>query len=224
MNIPLTKIRFWEMTRPVGEAHVKNLVEVYKQTGCNPRENPIPGCVTRAQLEMISEELDELQDHDIGIGTYIFEEVTCFHGLHRVEAAKRLLAPAEQWWTVDLYLTEELTPEDCRKLTQQTDITVPYEDGIILRHILLYQSEGNVEGEAHWWSQTSYVNRRDIKALLKLDLIKEKLCRLVGFPGLWHGIKIGALHSVSVHELLPVSKSYSSMYAFWARINNYTRK
>ena len=30
--------------------------------------------------------------------------LTCLHGRHRVQAAREILAPADAWWTVDLYL------------------------------------------------------------------------------------------------------------------------
>lgn len=209
-KIPLTKIRFGpRVTRPVTEALVKNLVEVYKRVGCCQLQYPIPGCVTRPQLHSLSQQLEGADEGVLGISNFSFEEVTCFHGLHRVEAAKRFLIPAKQWWAVDLYVEDELTDEDRRKLTQQADIGAAYEDGIILQFIILYRVQANKEGEEHWWALLTPTKKTVVERLLRFAAIENKLRELVGIPGVWHGIKLGATHSISIRDLVPVSKHHS---------------
>lgn len=118
--------------------------------------------------------------------------------------------PGKQWWTVEVYLTEDLTSEDRRKLSEQADNAAPYEDGIILQNILLSQQLKDVGSKVYWDGQLKDTKPRDVECLLKFPQIEEKLMKLVGLPGLWLGIKLGSLHSVSLYDLVPVSISGDS--------------
>lgn len=93
--------------------NVERLLEIFNKDGCRRLDvrNHVTAIVSRHHLNvalhsawlrpqsLISNPPDQHPYLHFPTGN-----VQCLHGQHRLKAAEELLAPSDQWWTVDLYL------------------------------------------------------------------------------------------------------------------------
>ncbi|KAJ5974889.1 hypothetical protein N7481_008596 [Penicillium waksmanii] len=133
-----------------------------------------------------------------------------------IVAARNTLAFSNQWWVVDVYLTEE-EPDDLnetaqelqRKLLQSLRERFSNEhrpsDGLIYERINYY--EGRLDGpenqraEESWWAALESVagskKGQYLKSFFRNEFLTRQLNSLLAIPGLWDGMQIGNLHKVT---------------------------
>jgi hypothetical protein len=189
--------------RAVNDKNVTRLKEIFELKGCLPAEpqNHVPVFVTQELLD------SSLQKSGVEYGDLMkpstfkparvqFPEssLECLHGKHRLIAAIQYLPPKDQWWVVDLYLQDhndsQLGPYFNFEYLNSLNIT----DGEILRQILLCHQECNQREVGEWMSRLSKTKRKEVKQLMGHSMFLKAFTDLLPLPGLWVGIKLGALH------------------------------
>ncbi|KAF2259650.1 hypothetical protein CC78DRAFT_410437, partial [Lojkania enalia] len=135
----------------------------------------------------------------------ISRPVDCLNGLHRVAAAKNFLDRNDRWWIVRLYSkgTETfhrtvklklLIGDTATRLVESFAHEQRYSDGTIFRNIRRYHLLNDAESENRWWAHLTNTKRKDLRQLMKNNLIIAAFDRLLDFPGLWTPIQLGTLH------------------------------
>ncbi|KAF2023971.1 hypothetical protein EK21DRAFT_79763, partial [Setomelanomma holmii] len=67
-------------------------------------------------------------------------------------------------------------------------------DGEIFRKIRLYHRQQDEESEKRWWSCLDKSKPKDLRQLLKRNMLVSAFDTLIDMPGLWSTVQIGALH------------------------------
>jgi hypothetical protein len=103
VKIPLDKLRGEELPenpRQFDEKNVARLLDIFNKDGCQRREpdNHVPVLIARSALPegplRVGSDLQLFNpDHPL----------TCLHGRHRLEAARKFLSGNDRWWVADLY-------------------------------------------------------------------------------------------------------------------------
>lgn len=98
--------------RDLDDRNVKRLLGIFSLQGCR-REDPthaIPVVVEKkdlvAALAHENSHLSVLHQSSVEAQLLFFTanvELTCFHGKHRIYAARKFLRPSDQWWTVRIF-------------------------------------------------------------------------------------------------------------------------
>lgn len=100
--------------RSVNLKHAARLVDLFKAVGCDnvSEENAVLGIVDRVGLAdaLVAGGIPELPRAIGSSQTPLLHRVSvvCLQGLHRIEAARTMLDPADAWWTVKLYASGKL--------------------------------------------------------------------------------------------------------------------
>ena len=93
--------------------NVQRLSRVFEKEGCRRLDirNHVTALVSELHLEaaLKSAKVDApmlmtVLPDEYPLLQFLPGQVRCLHGHHRLKAGERILAPGEQWWTVDLYL------------------------------------------------------------------------------------------------------------------------
>ncbi|KAJ5461024.1 uncharacterized protein N7458_002576 [Penicillium daleae] len=210
--------------------NVERLCGIFRKTRCQRFElsNYIPVTVSRqALMEAI---------HDAGVSTHSLlqcagkdlpllkfpeGQLTGLHGRHRLCAGSKILAPAERWWTVDIYLNDISEDLETSLIEEYANEKQPT-DGEIYRKVRQYESDGNRVLRQKWLMRLS----SDWKRQRMEQLNKESNERLRGgfdkllvIPGLWpNGMRVSMFHRVialtSIEEILTyldhIYETYSS--------------
>ncbi|KAJ5883437.1 uncharacterized protein N7473_010323 [Penicillium subrubescens] len=179
----------------VDHRNVERLCNIFQKSGCRRFElaNYVPATLSRQALA------DALKNADIhahslltssgkSIPTLTFPkgQLRGLHGRHRLYAASKVLAPAERWWTVDLFLDDLSVPLRTSLIEEYANERKPT-DGEIYRKIRQYESEGNSLLRRKWLSRLSENNQNRMKQLSKEtnEQLREGFDRLLAIPGLW---------------------------------------
>lgn len=120
IKCPIRRLRYESINvdpRQLDFKNVARLVGVFKLEGCRRLEsqNHVPALISRAALHTLLEHIPrgqsslDLKDKD-GVPFLVDppNDLTCLHGRHRIEAAKKYLHPDDKWWVVDLYADGEV--------------------------------------------------------------------------------------------------------------------
>ncbi|KAF2178253.1 hypothetical protein K469DRAFT_599807, partial [Zopfia rhizophila CBS 207.26] len=118
----------------------------------------------------------------------------CLQGLHRVEAAKKILPPGGWWWSIDLYINGA-GPALRTALSEEYSNSVNFSDGEIYLKIQEYKHDpgrhlGTIFAEKCLWTRLSKDKRKDLKRILKHKAFSAAFDALRVFPGLWVGFRI----------------------------------
>lgn len=84
----------------------------------------------------------------------------------------------------------------CVEIIEGTLNEQPFEDGEIVRKILLYNRQQEEQSEQKWWARLSEGKRNDLKQRLRKDPFRRSFANLADMPGLWYPVKIGALRRI----------------------------
>lgn len=93
--------------RDMTEENVRRLLDIFKLEGCRRDipTNAISALVeTGVMHEQTTQNLEPLHTHTLPTELRTFKgRVLCFHGKHRVVAARRFLSAKDDWWPVKVY-------------------------------------------------------------------------------------------------------------------------
>ena len=181
-----------EAKRRPDQDHVDRVKRVFRKAGCRPLESMhhIPAVVSQQQLDAALAEarrrgrwkVDALPSSYAAINTpngYPELEfpggIECLHGLHRIQAGKEWLQPAEKWWIVDLYLSG-MSYELSMVLNEEYSNKENPCDGEIYRKIREYQSLPRkadsqispatcVSFEMLWWTRLNKSREKKLSTL-----------------------------------------------------------
>ena len=226
-----------EAKRRPDQDHVDRVKRVFRKAGCRPLESihHIPVVVSQQQLDAALAEArrrgrwkaDALPSNYATINSqdgYPELEfpggIECLHGLHRVQAGKEWLQPAEKWWIVDLYLSG-ISYELSTILNEEYSNKETPCDGEIYRKIREYHllpSKADslispatcVSFEMLWWAR---LNKGREKKLRTLFGKRERTRRLAAsfdalskIPGLFDaGMMVTTLNKVMATKCYEVS-------------------
>ncbi|KAJ5533377.1 hypothetical protein N7494_009929 [Penicillium frequentans] len=132
-----------------------------------------------------------------------------------IAAARKKLDPEDQWWIVDVYVTDDEEDQDLdrdllqKKFVQSLKERYPNDnrppDGLIYERINYY--EGYLDGPEdrlaanNWWVVLQAVagskKGEYLRRLFKNAALHQKLNSLLVIRGLWEGMHIGLLHKVT---------------------------
>lgn len=190
-----------DQPRAVDQRNVQRLKEIFRREGCLPN-NPlhhVPVLVSISDLENSLQQaqvkLEDLRSQynppTLVFGSKILE---CLHGKHRLLAGDDYLAPKDKYWVVDLYVNADSNAELIEYIRYEYLNSSNISDGEIFRHIRLCNKLGKNMEERRWWSRLTNSKRKDVEQLLRKSDLCEGFDRLLDMPGLWAGLKLGALH------------------------------
>ncbi|CAG8056016.1 unnamed protein product, partial [Penicillium salamii] len=203
-----------------GRQNICRLERMMKIQGCQRliRENHVPVIVPRTHWQDyvrprsgsgIIPSLDV--ELDYRLRAYDHENL--------ITAARSVLDHDNQWWIVDVYLTdnEEASPDDHRneaealrhRFVQSLKERYPNDnrppDGLIYERINLYEGHLNAPRDPlaakNWWAVLEAVagskKGKYLRLFFKHATLHQKLNSLLVIPGLWEGMRIGLLHKVT---------------------------
>ncbi|KAI9893034.1 MAG: hypothetical protein M1814_000918 [Vezdaea aestivalis] len=194
--------------RPLSEENVEQLVYQFEDEGCHryDPENFVPCCMTRdrwskavekASLDSVSLKSPKLSDPPL-LPLPERSWLVPLRGRHRIEAARRFFDDDDAWWILNVYCLDQSSRESTF-LREAWVNTQPYSDGEIMRRIRMYQNSKEVATEKKWWARLSRSKQRNLKQLQKSPKLWRLVDQLLGFPGLWEPVQLGAFH-----RLLPL--------------------
>ncbi|KAJ5037747.1 hypothetical protein NUH16_011346 [Penicillium rubens] len=158
-----------------------------------------------------------------------------------ITAARSVLNHDNQWWIVDVYLTdnEEASPDGHRneaealrhKFVQSLKERYPNDnrppDGLIYERINFYEGHLNTPRDAlaanNWWAILESVigskKGKYLKQFFKHETLHQKLNSLLVIPGLWEGMRIGLLHKVTaMHCDEPIACYWVLIFSTFSRL------
>lgn len=125
-------------TKQLNPRNIERLCEIFREDGCHrfDIQNHITAVVSRRHLkrarraaQITADDLLTKPPEKNPVLCFSPGQVHCLHGLHRLKAAEKILAPSERWWTVDIYLDGEpalhldASPErECSPLVSSPDV------------------------------------------------------------------------------------------------------
>ncbi|KFY28058.1 hypothetical protein V491_00664 [Pseudogymnoascus sp. VKM F-3775] len=214
-RVRIDHLAFPNPIRGRDEKIIKQLEGTFAAEGCLDEQHRIPAVIDdstlQAALLKTGENIEYLQRVSGQPQRLHFPEnikLECLHGRHRILAAKSYLDPEEQWWTVDFYRTGEVLYETYRFILTQPDLdddtrhsllgghgySSNYTGGEIFRQLRRCQVAGDKLGEEQLRARLSNTMKRDLKQLLKRDIILNALDTLLPIRGLWKEFHLGSLH------------------------------
>lgn len=222
-EIPISKLNFdfrQDFKRRRNSKQVSQLERIFTDEKCNNEGilNAIDARVSKSALlsALRKRNLDEtsLTSRPNQPIERLDLQVDCLHGLHRVEAAKihlRDLPLDKQFWTVHLY-DDSISPNDEISLIEQHGNENDFEDGYMMRKILLYDrairlgiytscpnlgKDGCISAKVKWWGRLEKKGpskATDLRQILKDPRFRQAFYDLLDIPGLWEDLKLGTLH------------------------------
>ncbi|PVH95424.1 hypothetical protein DM02DRAFT_690214, partial [Periconia macrospinosa] len=191
-----------EKHREISKKNVERLRKIFLKNGCLrlQEENFINAAVDAESLGDAIGEAKTTQANllQLRAGSDLpllpFTNLHCLSGAHRIEAAKEFLDDNDQWWVVRLFSNEAPQPVLSRVIELYSNEQKP-SDGDIFRKIRLYHRAGDTASENLWWSYLDHSKPKDLRQLLnKKKIMASEFDRLIDMPGLWAGVRLGALH------------------------------
>ena len=228
IKCPLRRLRYEPITvdpRQLDPKNIARLLEIFKLEGCRRLEsqNHVPALISRAVLQTLLERvpggqssLNPQDKNKTPVQVDLDNDLTCLHGRHRIEAAKKYLHPDDKWWVVDLYadgevlspfapamlrVTLDLGETEVNELREEYSNAKNFFDGDIFRHLRRAHLAGNKFAKARWLAKLSRTKIRDIDLLEKraakdsqTQHLQCALDDLLPFTGLWPALQIGTFH------------------------------
>ncbi len=211
VKVPLHSLKHEEpeqSSRQLDMKNVNRLINIFKLEGCQRLEadNYVPTLVSKEAfarlLCLVGGEGAKLKRWDEIL--ILFEPLiplTFLHGRHRIEAGRRFLRQSEQWWVVDLFAEELLSPATRIAIREADNTASRFSDGDVFRHLRHCQRVQDRGGKKKWLSRLSITKQRDV---LQLERRAEKELEtaeflnawddLIAYPGLWPALQLGTLH------------------------------
>lgn len=211
VKVPLHSLKHEEPEHSPRQLDIKNvsrLINIFKLEGCHRLEadNHVPAFVSKEAfarlLSLVGGKEAKLRRWDELL--ILFEPsspLTFLHGRHRIEAGRRFLRQSEQWWVVDLFAEELLSPATRIAIREADNTASHFSDGDVFRHLRHCQRLQDRGGKKKWLSRLSITKQRDV---LQLERRAEKEVEtaefldawddLIPYPGLWPALQLGTLH------------------------------
>lgn len=151
----------------------------------------------------------------------------CLHGQHRILAAASALPVSDHWWTVDLYgngllhplyhkppanISLGLADKTKQRLREGYSYSVNYTDGEIFRQVRLSQIQNDSVSSDRWLARLTQSKTRDLRALLKRDILIKALDSILALRGLWGAFKLGSMDVFSTLRCDEASASCTEIY------------
>ncbi|KAL5352248.1 hypothetical protein ACLOAV_002195 [Pseudogymnoascus australis] len=119
----------------------------------------------------------------------------CLHGRHRIEAGREFLDPGNDWWTVDLYLSDlNVDLKTC--LVEEYSNEEKPSDGEIYYKMRRYHFQRNFSFEMRWKARLRGKRQQYLLTLTRNEAMTAAFDDLLDIPGLWGGMKITTLHKM----------------------------
>ncbi|KAA8642578.1 uncharacterized protein ATNIH1004_011523 [Aspergillus tanneri] len=220
------------LSRQLEPQNVERLCEIFNKDGIRRLDiqNHVTAVVSLRHLQTALRDArvstDELLTNPPEEYPYLhfpIGQIRCLHGQHRLKAGEELLAPSDQWWTVDLY-SDDISPHLQAALVDEYSNEKAPSDGEVYRKIRQYQQEANSRFEKLWKCRISSNKNSRLDQLSSRTDLRAAFDALLPIPGLWNGMSIGSLHRVLalkcreeiVHYLIYVRE-------FWSFLANKNR-
>ncbi|EXK27443.1 hypothetical protein FOMG_15996 [Fusarium oxysporum f. sp. melonis 26406] len=194
---------FMPCDQNITAAKVSRLKRIFKTEGCNRREpsNFILGTISASLLSealLLSKlTLDDLRGSEGSRMLYLprFQYIKCANG--RSRAAALLDTPhLGTWWTVELYLYQDLDPKAFDIITENYINEGAFSHGHICERIVYHRSH-NLTEEKRWWARLTKSLGVILRSILKHPLIAPALLELIiNIPGMREGFEIGTWHKI----------------------------
>ncbi|ELR03478.1 hypothetical protein GMDG_06208 [Pseudogymnoascus destructans 20631-21] len=119
----------------------------------------------------------------------------CLHSRHRIEAGCGFLDPGNDWWTVDLYLSDlNINLKTC--LIEEYSNEEKPSDGEIYYKMQRYHFLQNFSFEMRWKALLRGKRQQYLLMLTRNEAMTAAFDDLLDIPGLWGGMKITTLHKM----------------------------
>ncbi|CAG7947390.1 unnamed protein product [Penicillium salamii] len=222
-----------------GRQNICRLERMMKIQGCQRliRENHVPVIVPRTHWQDyvrprsgsgIIPSLDV--ELDYRLRAYDHENL--------ITAARSVLDHDNQWWIVDVYLTDGEDEDHRNEADSVRDMFIqslkeryPNDnrppDGLIYERINFYEGHLNTPRDPlaanNWWAVLEAVagskKGKYLKQFFKHETLHQRLNSLLVVPGLWEGMRIGLLHKVTaMHSDEPIACYWMLIYSIFSRL------
>jgi hypothetical protein len=218
--------------RELSLSNVQRLENIFQHNGCLrlEEENVINAIVPDdelvailASLGLCSEEFRRL--HWARQAPFLnINHIDCLSGMHRIAAGDRFLDENDKWWVVRLF--SHSTCSSARMFIVTNQVETPNElitriieshtneqkpsDGEVFRKIRFYHQKQDQLSEHRWWACLDHSKPKDLRQLLKKQLITAAFDAMVDMPGLWSNVQLGALHRLLALKCDEVRTDFST--------------
>ncbi|KFX95974.1 hypothetical protein V490_03610 [Pseudogymnoascus sp. VKM F-3557] len=182
------------------------LVDCFRKEGCHrlPFCNHVPAIIDQESLDAAMQRLgktadalltnNEVPDYPLLEFPTSFH-LECLHGRHRIEAGREFLDPGDDWWTVDLYLSDlNVDLKTC--LVEEYSNEEKPSDGEIYYKMRRYHFQRNFSFEMRWKARLRGKRQQYLLTLTRNEAMTAAFDDLLDIPGLWGGMKITTLHKM----------------------------
>ncbi|OBT79449.1 hypothetical protein VF21_02102 [Pseudogymnoascus sp. 05NY08] len=195
-----------DQPREYSQRQADFLVDCFQKEGCHrvPLCNHVPAIIDQESLDAALQRLggtaDDLLTNDEEPNYPLLEFPTgfhleCLHGRHRIEAGREFLHPGDDWWTVDLYLSDlNVDLKTC--LVEEYSNEEKPSDGEIYYKMRRYHFQRNFNFEMRWKARLRGKRKGYLLTLTRNETLTAAFDDLLDIPGLWGGMKISTLHTV----------------------------
>ncbi|GLB05102.1 hypothetical protein AtubIFM57258_011133 [Aspergillus tubingensis] len=212
-------------SRPLDDANIKRLLNVFKLEGCaslDP-EHGVVATISEETLQRAFEQTGIAQANLFDYGSAPNLEfadtvrLVCAYGKHRIRAGE---AFGEDRWLVELYLSD--IPSDAlAQLREESSYAQDFKDGEIYQILRRYHLLGNTAQEQKWWARFSTEDRRKQFGRLQQNrLLCEGFDNLLHYIGLWDPLKAYHIewilglrcHEYIFHYLSEIHNTWSYLF------------
>ncbi|KAJ9137687.1 hypothetical protein NKR23_g9005 [Pleurostoma richardsiae] len=184
------------------------MLGVYRLQGCHAIDcrNAVPALIGNARIQ-----------DDKTVQLPPGERLYCFHGQHRIEAARFFLARngLPQNWVVILF-RNDLPERGRRYLSEGHTYSKPHSDGEIFRNFCLTDDIITMNS---WQSELSKTKERDLKLIMRRPHLFAALRALVDIPAFWYALHLGSSDKLlqtrgeeeMVHYLAEVNRVWNDL-------------
>ncbi|CAP79384.1 Pc17g00970 [Penicillium rubens Wisconsin 54-1255] len=198
-----------------GRQNIRRLTQMMKMQGCQRlmRDNHVPVIVPRAHWQ------DRVRPRSGGgiipsLDMELDYRLCAYDHENLITAARDFLGHDDQWWIVDVYLTdnEEVSPGDHRNEAES------------VRHKFIQSLKERYPNDNRPPDGLIYerINRKKgmyLKQFFKHETLHQKLNSLLVIPGLWGGMRIGLLHKLTaMHCDEPVACYWELIFTTFSRL------
>ncbi|KFY64740.1 hypothetical protein V496_03055 [Pseudogymnoascus sp. VKM F-4515 (FW-2607)] len=182
------------------------LVDCFRKEGCHrlPFCNHVPAIIDQESLDAAMQRLgktadalltnNEVPDYPLLEFPTSFH-LECLHGRHRIEAGREFLDPGDDWWTVDLYLSDLNVDLKTCLVDEYSNEEKP-SDGEIYYKMRRYHFQRNFSFEMRWKARLRGKRQQYLLTLTRNEAMTAAFDDLLDIPGLWGGMKITTLHKM----------------------------
>ncbi|OBT50791.1 hypothetical protein VE04_09038 [Pseudogymnoascus sp. 24MN13] len=195
-----------DQPRKSSKRQAEFLVDCFRKEGCHrlPFCNHVPAIIDQESLDAAMQRLGKTADDLLTnneVPDYPLLEfptsfhLECLHGRHRIEAGREFLDPGNDWWTVDLYLSDlNVDLKTC--LVEEYSNEEKPSDGAIYDTMRRYHFQRNFSFEMRWKARLRGKRQQYLLTLTRNEAMTAAFDDLLDIPGLWGGMKITTLHKM----------------------------